>query len=305
MEVYIMAENRDIDLISRKNSKTEYLDSTSAYLKEIGKIPLLTPKEELKLAKTIKEGTIKEAKEARKKFLNSNLKLVVPIARFYAMLYNEPLLDIIQNGNLGLMRALEHYDYTLGFKFSTYATRWIKQAITRSHAENSRTIRLPVGLQLKYLEIKKAKAMFIAKNQREPTDKEVSELTGFSVKDIKKIQLHFLDIASLETPISEDEEIVLGDTIPDRSVKGSADYILEEIIDDAVIDALDEILNERECEVIKRRLGLIYGDSETLEEVSISLGVTKERIRQIEKKALKKIREYINADFDDSNIFRT
>ncbi len=282
--------------------KKEYWDSLSVYRKEIDKIPTLTKEEEVELGKIIKEGTKTEAKEARDKLLNANLKFAYSIAREHANEKNEPLKDTIQNGNMGLLMASNHYDYSLGFRFSTYAKRWIEQQIMRANDNTSRTVRLPVSLRTKHKKIKKAQELLSINNQREPTINEISDFTGFSVKDIRKIELYFLGITSLETPISEDEEISLGDTISDKSYKGYADYITEKVINDELINDIDKILNERESEVIKRHLGLLYGDCETLEEISKSLEVSTERVRQIEKKALEKIKEYIisNQDYNNS-----
>ena len=288
MEVYIMAEKKEYANNKLKNKtdvKSECVDNTTIYLKEIGKIPVLSQEEELKLAKTIKEGTEKEAKEARKKLLN---------AKPYARKYNEPLLEVIQNGNLGLLRAVETFDYTLGFKFSTYAVNWIRQSICRGHADNYRTIRLPICLQEKYYMLKKAKSKFINTNQREPTEEELANLTGLSIIEIKNLELYFLDTISLETPISEDEESVLGDMLPDKSLDGRADRITNEINKKEMENIFFQILSDREIAVVRRRFGFEDGKPETLEEIAKSVGVTRERIRQIEAKALRKLKKYLS-----------
>jgi RNA polymerase primary sigma factor len=254
------------------------------YLREIGKVALLTAEEEVSLAKQMEEGSL----EAKQKLIDANLRLVVSIAKKYigrGMLF----LDLIQEGNLGLIRAVEKFDYHKGFKFSTYATWWIRQAITRAIADQARTIRVPVHMVETINKMVRISRQLVQRLGREPTDDEISkemEIEPSRVEEIRRIaQLP----VSLETPIGEEEDSQLGDFIEDRDLpspdEAAAGHLLHEQIEDMLA-----ALSTREREVLYFRFGLEDGHSYTLEEVGRKFGVTRERIRQIEAKALRKLR---------------
>lgn len=259
-------------------------DPVRMYLREIGKVPLLTPLQEVELAKRVENGE----SEAKQKIVDANLRLVVSIAKKYigrGMLF----LDLIQEGNLGLIRAVEKFDYRKGFKFSTYATWWIRQAITRAIADQARTIRVPVHMVETINKMVRISRQLVQRQGREPTDEEIAkemEIEEGKVEDIRRIaQLP----VSLETPIGEEEDSQLGDFIEDRDLpspeESAAGHLLREQIE-SMLDAL----SDREREVLYFRFGLEDGRSYTLEEVGKRFGVTRERIRQIEAKALRKLR---------------
>ena len=259
-------------------------DPVRMYLREIGKVPLLEPAQEVELAKRVEAGE----EEAKQQIIDANLRLVVSIAKKYigrGMLF----LDLIQEGNLGLIRAVEKFDYRKGFKFSTYATWWIRQAITRAIADQARTIRVPVHMVETINKMVRVSRQLVQKLGREPSDEEIAaemEIEPSKVEEIRRIaQLP----VSLETPIGEEEDSQLGDFIEDRDLpspeEAAASHLLHEQIDEML-----EALSEREREVLQFRFGLEDGRSYTLEEVGKRFGVTRERIRQIEAKALRKLR---------------
>lgn len=259
-------------------------DLVKLYLKEIGKVPLLSPEEEIILAKRIEKGD----KEARKKLAESNLRLVVSIAKRYrnrGMLF----LDLIQEGNLGLLKAVEKFDYRKGYKFSTYATWWIRQAITRGLSEQSRTIRIPVHMVETINKVERRTRKLTQEMGRKPTPEEIGEEVGLSSDEIRYVQKIAQDPVALETPVGEEKETFLKDLIPDEKKTP------EELASNAALKAqLQEFLKElkpREAKVLTLRFGLEDGRNRTLEEVGKEFGVTRERIRQIEAKALRKLRQ--------------
>ena len=259
-------------------------DPVRMYLREIGKIPLLTFDEELELAKKILEGD----EEAKQKLAESNLRLVVSIAKKYVgrgMLF----LDLIQEGNMGLIKAVEKFDYTKGFKFSTYATWWIRQAITRAIADQARTIRIPVHMVETINKLIRTSRNLLQQMGREPTPEEIAKEMEIPVEKVVEIQKIAQDPVSLETPIGEEEDSHLGDFIQDEDSPAPHDAASYTLLK----EQLEEVMNTltpREAKVLKLRFGLEDGKSRTLEEVGKEFNVTRERIRQIEAKALRKLR---------------
>lgn len=259
-------------------------DPVRMYLKEIGKVPLLTAKEEIVLAKRMEAGDEK----AKQELCEANLRLVVSIAKRYVgrgMLF----LDLIQEGNLGLIKAVDKFDYTKGFKFSTYATWWIRQAITRSIADQARTIRIPVHMVETINKLIRVSRQLLQEYGREPTPEEIAmemDITEEKVREILKIAQ---EPVSLETPIGEEEDSHLGDFIPDEDVPAPAEAAAFSMLKEQLVEVLDT-LTDREQKVLKLRFGLEDGRARTLEEVGKTFDVTRERIRQIEAKALRKLR---------------
>ena len=267
---------------SAKNIPTD--DPVRMYFKEIGKVPLLTAEEERELAIRIEQGD----EEAKKKLCESNLRLVVSIARRYL---NRGLsfLDLIQEGNLGLIKAVEKFDYTKGYKFSTYATWWIRQAITRSIADQARTIRIPVHMVETINKLIRVSRQLLQEYGREPTSEEIAREMGISVEKVREIKKISQDPVSLETPIGEEEDSHLGDFIPDEDIPSPVDAAAYSMLQKQLREVLDT-LSEREKKVLILRFGLDDGRPRTLEEVGKEFNVTRERIRQIEAKALRKLR---------------
>ena len=259
-------------------------DPVRMYLKEIGRVPLLSAEEEIELAKRIEEGD----EEAKRRLAEANLRLVVSIAKRYVgrgMLF----LDLIQEGNMGLIKAVEKFDYRKGYKFSTYATWWIRQAITRAIADQARTIRIPVHMVETINKLIRVQRQLLQDLGREPTPEEVSEemdLTPDKVREILKIAQ---EPVSLETPIGEEDDSHLGDFIEDQDALAPSDAAAYELLKEQLEDVLDT-LTDREENVLRLRFGLDDGRTRTLEEVGKVFGVTRERIRQIEAKALRKLR---------------
>ena len=259
-------------------------DPVRMYLREIGKIPLLSFDEELELAKRVINGD----EEAKQKLAESNLRLVVSIAKKYVgrgMLF----LDLIQEGNIGLMKAVEKFDVSKGYKFSTYATWWIRQAITRAIADQARTIRVPVHMVETINKLARIQRQLTLELNREPSEEELAQKMGTSVEKIREIYKISQEPVSLETPIGEEDDSHLGDFIKDESNMSPEEYATNEMLKDEISDVL-LTLTEREEKVIRLRFGLEDGKSRTLEEVGQLFGVTRERIRQIEAKALRKLR---------------
>lgn len=261
-------------------------DSVKIYLKEIGKVRLLTAQEEVEIAQRIANGD----EEAKQELINANLRLVISIAKRYAG-RGMPFLDLIQEGNMGLIKAVEKFDYTKGFKFSTYATWWIRQAITRAIADQARTIRIPVHMVETINKITRAQRQLVQELGREPTAEEISErLEGALSPDrIREIQCINQEPVSLETPIGEEDDSHLGDFIEDKEVVSPSEYTTKSLLKDELYDVLQE-LTDREARVLELRYGLLDNHPRTLEEVGKEFGVTRERIRQIEAKAIKKLR---------------
>ncbi len=273
-----------IDDVPDESKDMSVNDNVRMYLKEIGKISLLTLEEEQELSKKVAEGDEK----AKKRLAESNLRLVVSIAKRYVgrgLLF----LDLIQEGNIGLMKAVEKFDYDKGYKFSTYATWWIRQAITRALADQARTIRVPVHMVETINKMARIERQMTLELNREPTDQELSKKMGLSVDKIAEIRKISQDPVSLETPIGEEDDSHLGDFLADERTMSPEEFATYEILKDELREVLDT-LTVREKEVLELRFGLFDGSSHTLEEVGKQFKVTRERIRQIEAKALRKLR---------------
>ena len=259
-------------------------DPVRMYLKEIGRISLLTPEEEMELSIRVANGD----EEAKNKLAESNLRLVVSIAKRYVgrgLLF----LDLIQEGNIGLMKAVDKFDYDKGYKFSTYATWWIRQAITRALADQARTIRVPVHMVETINKMARIQRQLTLELNREPSEEELAKKMGISVEKVREVIKISQDPVSLETPIGEEDDSHLGDFVQDISTMTPEEYATNEILKEE-IKAVLETLQEREQEVLELRFGLIDGTSHTLEEVGKRFNVTRERIRQNEAKALRKLR---------------
>ena len=298
MEMSLYAEGITVD------------DPVKIYLKEIGRVPLLTADEEIVLAKKMKEGSlakkrlsteeltdeetkelntaVKEGAAAKKRLSEANLRLVVSIAKRYVG-RGMQFLDLIQEGNLGLIKAVEKFDYEKGFKFSTYATWWIRQAITRAIADQARTIRIPVHMVETITKVKKTSSQLLHKNGHDPTPEEIAAELNLPVERIREIMRIAQDPVSLETPIGEEEDSHLGDFIPDEDAPAPADAASLILLKEKLGEVLST-LTEREEKVLRLRFGLEDGRQRTLEEVGKEFDVTRERIRQIEAKALRKLR---------------
>ena len=259
-------------------------DPVKIYLKEIGRVPLLSAEEEIELAERMAKGD----KKAKKRLSEANLRLVVSIAKRYVG-RGMQFLDLIQEGNLGLIKAVEKFDYTKGFKFSTYATWWIRQAITRAIADQARTIRIPVHMVETITKVKKVSSMLLHKNGHDATPEEIAAELDMEPERVRVIMRIAQDPVSLETPIGEEEDSHLGDFIPDDDAPAPADAASLILLKEQLGEVLST-LTEREEKVLRLRFGLEDGRSRTLEEVGKEFNVTRERIRQIEAKALRKLR---------------
>ena len=300
------AEVEDVEVpvdLSETYSSSPYVrinDPVKMYLKEIGRVPLLNPEDEPEIARRIQAGD----EEAKRILISSNLRLVVSIAKKYVgrgMLF----LDLIQEGNMGLVKAVEKFDYTKGFKFSTYATWWIRQAITRAIADQARTIRIPVHMVETINKLTRVQRQLVQDLGREPTAEEIAEkmenITPDKVREIQKIAL---EPVSLETPIGEEDDSHLGDFIEDKDAMSPDQYANNQLLKDEINNVLQG-LTEREEKVLRLRFGLYDGRTRTLEEVGKEFNVTRERIRQIEAKALRKLKHPTRSkrlrDFVDKN----
>ncbi len=300
--IYEMMEDLNIDIITEDESSEEDSggedreldlevpqgvgidDPVRMYLKEIGKVDLLTAEEEVDLAKRMEAGD----QQARQQLVEANLRLVVSIAKKYVgrgMLF----LDLIQEGNMGLMKAVEKFDYRKGYKFSTYATWWIRQAITRAIADQARTIRIPVHMVETINKLIRVSRQLLQEKGREPTPEEIGEEMDISADKVREIMKIAQEPVSLETPIGEEEDSHLGDFIEDEDTPAPASVASFMLLKDQLDDVL-ETLTDREKRVLELRFGIEDGRSRTLEEVGREFGVTRERIRQIEAKALRKLR---------------
>ena len=259
-------------------------DPVKVYLKEIGRVPLLSPDEEVELAQRMAEGDA----YAKKRLAEANLRLVVSIAKRYVG-RGMQFLDLIQEGNLGLIKAVEKFDHTKGFKFSTYATWWIRQAITRAIADQARTIRIPVHMVETINKVKKVSSQLLHQNGHDPTAEEIAAALDMPVDKVREIMRVAQEPVSLETPIGEEEDSHLGDFIPDDDAPAPADAASHTLLKEQLGEVL-KTLTPREEKVLRLRFGLEDGRSRTLEEVGKEFNVTRERIRQIEAKALRKLR---------------
>ena len=276
-------EDKELDLSIAENS-INIDDHVRMYLKEIGKVALLSGDEEIELAKRIENGD----EEAKRRLAEANLRLVVSIAKKYVgrgMLF----LDLIQEGNLGLLKAVEKFDYRKGYKFSTYATWWIRQAITRAIADQARTIRIPVHMVETINKLIRVSRQLLQELGREPTDDELAAEMQMPVEKVRETRKIAQEPVSLETPIGEEEDSHLGDFIPDDDIPAPADAAAFSLLKEQLNEVLNT-LNERERVVLRLRFGILDGKASTLEEVGSQFNVTRERIRQIEAKALRKLR---------------
>lgn len=284
IESYDDIASKDNDLLNQLEKEVSMDDPVKVYLKDIGKVALLSGDEEAELAEKMMQGD----EVAKKRLSEANLRLVVSIAKRYVG-RGMHLLDLIQEGNLGLMKAVEKFDYTKGFKFSTYATWWIRQAITRAIADQARTIRIPVHMVETINKLIKVSRQLLQDLGREPTPEEIAEVMGISVEKVVEIQTIAQDPVSLETPIGEEEDSNLGTFIEDEKSASPSDVVAFAMLRKQLISILDT-LTPREEKVLRLRYGIDDGKPRTLEEVGKEFNVTRERIRQIEAKALRKLR---------------
>lgn len=274
---------KELEILTKLEG-VESTDPVRQYLREIGKVPLLTAEEEIELAKRYEKGD----KKAKDKLIESNLRLVVSIAKKYIG-RGLSLLDLIQEGNQGLIRAVEKYDWRKGYKFSTYATWWIRQAITRAIADQARTIRIPVHMVETINKLYRVSRRLMQELGREPTPEEIGEQLEMDPDRVREIFKIAQEVTSLETPVGDDKESFLGDFIPDESQLSPVDAASKQLLKDHLDEVL-ETLSDREAKVLKLRFGLEGNKQMTLEEVGRVFGVTRERIRQIEAKALRKLK---------------
>ena len=274
----------NLDASGDLEEETATTDPVRMYLKEIGKIPLLSAEEEVELAKKISEGD----ENAKKRMVEANLRLVVSVAKHY-LGRGMQLLDLIQEGNMGLLKAVEKFDYTKGYKFSTYATWWIRQSITRAVADQARTIRIPVHMVETINRVSRTSRALVQELGREPTLSEISKALGISEEKIAEVMKIAQDPVSLETPVGEEDDSHLGDFIPDSEVAEPAESASYNMLRQQLAEVM-QTLSPRECKVLRLRFGLEDGRAHTLEEVGKEFDVTRERVRQIEAKALRKLR---------------
>ena len=274
----------DLNKLEESAEEGTTTDPVRMYLKEIGKIPLLSAEEEIELAKRISEGD----EEAKKRMIEANLRLVVSVAKHY-LGRGMQLLDLIQEGNMGLLKAVEKFDYTKGYKFSTYATWWIRQSITRAVADQARTIRIPVHMVETINRVSRTSRSLVQELGREPTLDEISDALGIPQEKIAEVMKIAQDPVSLETPVGEEDDSHLGDFIPDSDVTEPAESASYNMLRQQLTEVM-QTLSPRECKVLRLRFGMEDGRAHTLEEVGKEFDVTRERVRQIEAKALRKLR---------------
>jgi len=280
---------RDKDLYDQLVKEINMDDPVKMYLKDIGRVPLLSAEDEIELARKMSEGDV----DAKRRLSEANLRLVVSIAKRYVG-RGMQFLDLIQEGNLGLMKAVEKFDYQKGFKFSTYATWWIRQAITRAIADQARTIRIPVHMVETINRQVRVSRMLLQKLGREPLPSEIAEEMGIDERKVMEIQKIAQDPVSLETPIGEEEDSHIGDFLEDESATAPSDTVAFTMLKEQLLKVLDT-LTPREERVLRLRYGIDDGRPRTLEEVGKEFNVTRERIRQIEAKALRKLRHPIRS----------
>ena len=261
-------------------------DPVKIYLKEIGRVPLLTPEEEKQLAQRLAENPNDQA--AKNRLSEANLRLVVSIAKKYVG-RGMQFLDLIQEGNMGLLKAVDKFDYTKGFKFSTYATWWIRQSITRAIADQARTIRIPVHMVETITRVKKASSQLLHLNGKDPSEEEIADYLDMPIEKVREVMRIAQEPVSLETPIGEEEDSHLGDFIPDHAAESPTDAASNTMLKEQLNEVL-ATLTPREADVLRMRYGLDNEPPKTLEDVGRAFNVTRERIRQIEAKALRKLR---------------
>ncbi len=274
--------------VTMANDEISNDDSVKIYLKEIGRVPLLTTDEETELARRLADNPHDEG--ARQRLAEANLRLVVSIAKKYVG-RGMQFLDLIQEGNMGLLKAVDKFDYTKGFKFSTYATWWIRQAITRALADQARTIRIPVHMVESITKVKKVSSQILHETGQEASPEEIARRLDMPVEKVLEIMRIAQDPVSLETPVGEEEDSHLGDFIPDDQAPSPDEAASNAMLKEQLNEVLST-LTDREAKVMRMRYGLENGRQQTLEDVGKALGVTRERIRQIEAKALRKLKHY-------------
>lgn len=280
-----MKKKYALDDVMVSDTQMQLNDPVKMYLKEIGRVPLLKPEDEPAIAKRIEEGD----EEAKNLLISANLRLVVSIAKKYVG-RGMQFLDLIQEGNMGLVKAVEKFDYTKGFKFSTYATWCIRQAITRAIADQARTIRIPVHMVETINKLSRVQRQLLQELGREPTAEEISErMDGFTPEKVREIQKVALEPVSLETPVGDEDDSHLGDFLEDKGAVSPDSYANNQLLKEELDIVLSD-LTEREEKVLRLRFGLVDGQTRTLEEVGKEFNVTRERIRQIEAKAIRKLK---------------
>ena len=280
-----MKKKYALDDVMVSDTQVQLNDPVKMYLKEIGRVPLLKPEDEPAIAKRIEEGD----EEAKNLLISANLRLVVSIAKKYVG-RGMQFLDLIQEGNMGLVKAVEKFDYTKGFKFSTYATWWIRQAITRAIADQARTIRIPVHMVETINKLSRVQRQLLQELGREPTAEEISErMDGLTPEKVREIQKVALEPVSLETPVGDEDDSHLGDFLEDKGAVSPDSYANNQLLKEELDIVLSD-LTEREEKVLRLRFGLGDGQTRTLEEVGKEFNVTRERIRQIEAKAIRKLK---------------
>lgn len=290
--------NDNVMILENENEELEFdtsvcmPDATKAYMNSISKLPLLTAEQEQDLGKRLAQGDAK----AREELIQGNLRLVVSIAKKYNGKSTKiSFLDLIQEGNMGLMKAVDKWDYSLGYKFSTYATWWIKQSISKALADQSRAIRIPPHIIEKLSRLAKAMNELSIELEREPTTKEIADRIGETEEKVKELRAIVKDPVSIDQRINEDDDVTLGDLVADEEDNSPIDDIHQEQVSKTISEVLST-LDEREADIIARRFGLGNRKAQTLEEVGKDYGLTKERIRQIEEKAMHKLRNPMRAD---------